>query len=211
MVKRSFFGLLCKKFSRSALNKSSHFAIRDSFYYFCSVFESFWRGQQVPSFIIQLMTELRHAIEELVEKHLPDESHFVVEVKLEEKAGKTRVLILIDSDQGVTIAACAKVSRAVSEELEAKEIVGEAYVLEVSSPGLDFPLSSRRQYQKNIGRELKMTLTSGSDVTGKLLEVEVEKIKLLVKKKEKGKKATEEEVFFPFEEIKKSIVQVSFK
>lgn len=157
------------------------------------------------------MTELRHAIEELVEKHLPDESHFVVEVKLEEKAGKTRVLILIDSDQGVTIAACAKVSRAVSEELEAKEIVGEAYVLEVSSPGLDFPLSSRRQYQKNIGRELKMTLSSGTDVTGKLLEVELEKIKLLVKKKEKGKKATEEEVFFPFEEIKKSIVQVSFK
>ncbi|MBN7809506.1 ribosome maturation factor RimP [Algoriphagus sp. H41] len=157
------------------------------------------------------MTELRLAIEELVEKHLPDASHFVVEVKLEEKAGKTRVLILIDSDQGVTIDVCAKVSRAVSEELEAKEMVGEAYVLEVSSPGLDFPLSSRRQYQKNIGRELKMTLVSGTDVTGKLLEVEAEKVKLLVKKKEKGKKATEEEVFFPFAEIKKSIVQVSFK
>ena len=157
------------------------------------------------------MTELRQAIEELVEKHLPDDSHFVVEVKLEEKLGKTRVLILIDSDQGVTIQVCAKVSRAVSEELEAKEMVGEAYVLEVSSPGIDFPLSSKRQYQKNIGRELKVTLTSGIDVSGKLLEVDSEKVKLLVKKKEKGKKATEEEVFFPFEEIKKSIVQVSFK
>lgn len=157
------------------------------------------------------MTELRQAIEELVEKHLPDDSHFVVEVKLEEKLGKTRVLILIDSDEGVTIQACAKVSRAVSEELEAKEMVGEAYVLEVSSPGLDFPLGSKRQYQKNIGRELKLTLASGSDVSGKLLEVDSEKVKLLVKKKEKGKKATEEEVLFPFAEIKKSIVQVSFK
>jgi ribosome maturation factor RimP len=157
------------------------------------------------------MTELRQAIEELVEKHLPDESHFLVDVKVEEKSGKPRVLILIDSDQGVTIEACAKVSRAVSEELEAKEMVEEAYVLEVSSPGLDFPLSSKRQYQKNIGRELKLTLTSGVEVSGRLLEVEVEKVKLLVKKKEKGKKATEEEVLFPFEEIKKSIVQVSFK
>jgi ribosome maturation factor RimP len=157
------------------------------------------------------MTELRRAIEELVEKHLPDESHFLVDVKVEEKSGKTRVLILIDSDQGVTIEACAKVSRAVSEELEAKEMVEEAYVLEVSSPGLDFPLSSKRQYQKNIGRELKLTLTSGVEISGKLLEVEAEKVKLLVKKKEKGKKATEEEVLFPFEEIKKSIVQVSFK
>ncbi len=157
------------------------------------------------------MTELRQAIEELVEKHLPDESHFVVEVKLEEKSGKTRVLILIDSDQGVTIEACAKVSRAVSEELEAKEMVEEAYVLEVSSPGLDFPLSSKRQYQKNVGRELKLTLASGTEVSGKLLEVDSEKAKLLVKRKEKGKKATEEEVLFPFGEIKKSIVQVSFK
>lgn len=164
-----------------------------------------------PLSLFKRMTELRQAIEELVEKHLPDESHFVVEVKLEEKSGKTRVLILIDSDQGVTIAACAKVSRAVSEELEAKEMVGEAYVLEVSSPGLDFPLSSKRQYQKNLGRELKLTLTSGMDVSGKLLEVDSEKVKLLVKRKEKGKKATEEEVLFPFDEIKKSIVQVSFK
>lgn len=164
-----------------------------------------------PLSLFKRMTELRQAIEELVEKHLPDETHFVVEVKLEENAGKTRVLILIDADQGITIQTCAKVSRAVSEELEAKEMIGEAYVLEVSSPGLDFPLSSRRQYQKNIGRELKLTLTSGTDVSGKLLEMDSEKVKLLVKKKEKGKKATEEELLIPFAEIKKSIVQVSFK
>lgn len=164
-----------------------------------------------PLSLFKRMTELRQAIEELVEKHLPSDSHFVVEVKMEEKAGKTRVLILIDADQGVTIEACAKVSRAVSEELEAKEMIGEAYVLEVSSPGLDFPLSSRRQYQKNIGRELKLTLASGTDILGKLLEMDSEGVKLLVKKKEKGKKATEEELLVPFAEIKKSIVQVSFK
>ncbi|MFN3999108.1 ribosome maturation factor RimP [Algoriphagus sp.] len=157
------------------------------------------------------MTELRKAIGELVAKHLPDASHFVVEVKLEEIAGKTKVLILIDADQGITIQACAKVSRLVSEELEANEMIGDAYILEVSSPGVDFPLSSFRQYQKNIGRELKVTLTSGIEVQGKLLELDEEKVKLLVKKKEKGKKAFEEEQLVPFSEIKKSIVQVSFK
>ncbi|RIW16173.1 ribosome maturation factor RimP [Algoriphagus lacus] len=157
------------------------------------------------------MTGLRQTIEKLVEKHLPDESHFVVEVKVEDKAGKTHVLILIDADQGVTIEACAKVSRAISEELETNELLGEAYVLEVSSPGLDYPLSSQRQYQKNIGRELKVMLNSGTDVSGKLLEADSERVKLLVKKKEKGKKATEEEITLPVMEIKKSIVQVSFK
>lgn len=164
-----------------------------------------------PLSLFKPMSELRQAIGQLVQKHLPDDTHFVVEVKLEEIAGKTKVLILIDADQGITIQACAKVSRMVSEELEANEMLGEAYVLEVSSPGVDFPLTSKRQYQKNIGRELKLTLTTGTDVLGKFLEMDDERIKLLVKKKEKGKKATEEEVLVPFAEIKKSIVQVSFK
>lgn len=144
-------------------------------------------------------------------KHLPDDSHFLVEVKMEEKAGKIRLLILIDADQGVTIDSCAMVSRAVSEELEANEIIDQAYLLEVSSPGLDYPLSSVRQYQKNIGRELKILLESGAELIGKLLEVQEDSLKLLVKKKEKGKKATEEELLLPIKEIKKSIVQVSFK
>ncbi|EAZ81528.1 ribosome maturation factor RimP [Algoriphagus machipongonensis] len=157
------------------------------------------------------MSELKQAIEEIVEKHLPDESHFVVEVNLVPKSGKTVLSILIDADQGLNVQTCANVSRAVAEELEAKELMSEAYILEVSSPGVDYPLSSRRQFQKNIGRELKVLLTSGQELKGKLLEVDTTGVKMLVKKKEKGKKATEEEVVLSFEEMKKTIVQVSFK
>lgn len=164
-----------------------------------------------PLSLSKPMNEPRRVIQDLAEKHLPDESHFLVEVKMEDKAGKTRVLILVDADQGVTIEACARLSRAISEELESQDILGEAYILEVSSPGLDYPLSSSRQYQKNVGRELKVFQNSGTETIGKLLSVEPNEIKLLVKKKEKGKKAIEEEMIVPFGEIKKSIVQVSFK
>jgi len=164
-----------------------------------------------PLSLSRKLSDVKQAVLELVEKYLPDESHFVVEVKMEEKAGKTRLLILIDADQGITIDTCALVSRKVSEELETQDLIGEAYILEVSSPGLDYPLTTARQYQKNLGRELKVTLASGSDLQGKLLEVALDSLKLLVKRKEKGKKATEEEVLVPLEEIKKSIVQVSFK
>lgn len=157
------------------------------------------------------MSELKHTIEEIVEKHLPDENHFIVEVKMAEKSGKTLLNLLIDSDQGVTIETCARVSRLVSEELEAKEFMPDAYTIEVSSPGLDYPLSSKRQYSKNIGRDLKVNLSADKEVIGKLLEVDDDGIKMLVKRKEKGKKATEEELAIPFEEVKKSVVQVSFK
>jgi ribosome maturation factor RimP len=157
------------------------------------------------------MSELKHTIEEIVEKHLPDENHFIVEVKMVEKSGKTLLNLLIDSDQGLTIETCARISRLVSGELEELEIMPDAYTIEVSSPGLDYPLSTRRQYSKNIGRDLKVNTTADKEIVGKLLEVDDTGIKILVKKKEKGKKATEEEMTIHFQEVKKSIVQVSFK
>ena len=155
------------------------------------------------------MSDLKHVILDLVEKHLPDEEHFIVEVKIDRVADKTKILILVDADQGMTIAACASLSRALSGELETNELLEEAYTLEVSSPGLDYPLTEKRQYLKNIGRTLKVFLLSGEEVSGKLKEVEEQGIKLVVTKKEKGKKSVEEEHSFAFNELKKSIVQVS--
>lgn len=155
--------------------------------------------------------DLRQTIEEIVEKHLPDSSHFVVDVQIVKKGNKKSLQILIDADQGINIDSCALVSRAVGEEIEAKELMDTAYIMEVSSPGVDFPLSSRRQYQKNIGRNLKVNLEEGMEKEGKLTEVEQTGIQLLVKKKEKGKKAVEEKLSIPFDQIKKSIVLVSFK
>lgn len=154
---------------------------------------------------------IKQTIEEIVNKHLPDESHFVVDVSISENGPKKKVSILIDADQGLNIDTCALLSRAVGEELEAKELLEDAYVLEVSSPGLDYPLSGKRQYQKNIGRKLQVSLEGGSKVEGKLLAVDASSITLLVKQKEKGKKATEVEENIALEQIKKSIVLVSFK
>lgn len=154
---------------------------------------------------------LKQSIEEIVEKHLPDESHFVVDVQIVEKGSKPQVKILIDADAGLNIDACAQVSRLVGEEIEAKELLPEAYVLEVSSPGLDFPLSSKRQYRKNIGRNLKVTLSDGKEWQGTLLDADDTGVSMTVKVKEKGKKATEQELKLAYDDIKKSIVLVSFK
>lgn len=153
----------------------------------------------------------KQVIEEIVEKHLPDESHFVVDVQIVDKGAKSQVKILIDADAGLNIDTCALVSRQVGEEIEAKELLEKAYVLEVSSPGLDFPLSSRRQYEKNIGRKIKVSLEDGKDIEGELLAVEPTGLQLKIKVKEKGKKATEQTISVAFDQIKKSIVLVSFK
>ncbi|MCL6258639.1 ribosome maturation factor RimP [Aquiflexum sp. TKW24L] len=154
---------------------------------------------------------LKSTLEEIVSKHLPDDTYYLVDVQLVEKGPKSQLTILIDADQGVSIEACAKVSRQIAEEIEAKELLSDAYILEVSSPGLDFPLSSKRQYTKNVGRTLKVTLNDGKELEGQLLEVGNAEVKICCKIKEKGKKAEEQEITIPLEQIKKSIVLVSFK
>ena len=78
------------------------------------------------------MSDLKQVVLSLVEQYLPDEEHFLVEVKIDRVGDKTKILILVDADQGITIATCASLSRAVAGELETSMLLDEAYNLEVS-------------------------------------------------------------------------------
>ncbi|MFT6827876.1 MAG: ribosome maturation factor RimP, partial [Roseivirga sp.] len=111
---------------------------------------------------------------------------------------------------GVNIDECAALSRAIGMKMELEEVFDDPFVLEVSSPGLDHPLKFKRQYQKNIGRELKFTLLDGTIEKGKLIEVGEESIKFEKEIKEK-KKTTTELVEMAFDSIDKANVLVSFK
>ncbi|NBT17012.1 MAG: ribosome maturation factor RimP [Chitinophagia bacterium] len=146
----------------------------------------------------------------LVESQLSDGLHYLVEVKIEEKAGKKKLQILIDSDQGVSIDYCASLSRALSEALEAKEYFGDAYLLEVSSPGVDEPLSMPRQYVKNIGRHVELETLDGRKLEGKLLAADETSIQL-EEEKGKGKKKEIIQHFLLMKDIKSTIVKLIFK
>ncbi len=153
---------------------------------------------------------LEENIKEIANKHLADESHFVVDVNISTRKGPSKVLVLLDGDEGVNIDDCADLSRAISAELEENDIMESAYTLEVSSPGVDYPLSMGRQFQKNIGREVKVTLNNGKDTKGKL-KAYTDKSITLEKEKGKGKKKETEELEIALQDIKKTIVQISFK
>jgi ribosome maturation factor RimP len=75
------------------------------------------------------------------------------------RAGKRKILrIYIDHEQGVTVEDCANVSRQLGELLELENVIEDAYTLEVSSPGIDRPLKSQRDFARNVGRFVKVTL-----------------------------------------------------
>ena len=85
-------------------------------------------------------------------------------------AGRRRLLrVLVDRDGGISLDDVAEVTRAVSKALDADDIMGDgAYTLEVSSPGVDRPLTLPRHWRRNISRLVAVTLTAGGKLTGRI-------------------------------------------
>lgn len=135
-----------------------------------------------------------------------DPSLFVVGVKLKSASGYQRLIVLLDGDAGVTIDACSMVSRRLSALMDEQDLISGQYHLEVSSSGVDHPLQSLRQYRRNVGRELKVTLADEKVLSGLLKEVSETEILLEIKEK----KLTSEHRI-NLKDIKKSLVLVSFK
>src|SRR4051794_25470427 len=128
-------------------------------------------------------------------------------------AGRRSVVrVVVDRDQGVTLDDIAEVSRAVSEVLDANDDgMGRPYVLEVTSPGVDRPLSEQRHWRRNIGR-LVTVAVSGDEVTGRVTDVDGAGVVLAVEAKGKpgAKKKPPTPRHVPWAHLGAGRVQVEF-
>ncbi|MEV4950243.1 ribosome maturation factor RimP [Streptomyces sp. NPDC053755] len=147
---------------------------------------------------------LRGLLEPLV--HAKDLDLEEIEVS---RAGRRGLLrIIVDSDEGVELDACAELSRAISEKLDETDAMGEGeYVLEVSSPGADRPLTQHRHYARATGRLVKLQLREGDDVIARILTVDDDGLDLEVPGV-KGRKPTARRV--EFADIVKARVEIEF-
>ncbi|GGS26428.1 ribosome maturation factor RimP [Streptomyces nojiriensis] len=130
------------------------------------------------------------------------------------RAGKRRMLrIIVDSDEGVELDACAELSREVSDKLDETDVMGEdEYVLEVSSPGADRPLTEHRHYVRAVGRLVKFQLSAegekgAGELVARILGVDDEGLDLEVPGV-KGRKATARRIAFT--DIAKARVEIEF-
>lgn len=151
-------------------------------------------------------------IHELLDEFFRDSDMFLVEVR---ELPKDRIQVVVDSDSGLSIDTCAKISRHLEHHLEAEELVSEHYNLEVTSPGVGKPLKMYRQYPKNIGRKVEVTLVDDTKVTGVLKQVDEETLEIEPeRKKKKGGGGKNQVLAEPqrilFDQIKETKVLVSF-
>lgn len=122
-----------------------------------------------------------------------------------------QVKIVLDGDQGVALKDCVAINRSLERTLEEHDI---NVSLEVSSAGLNTPLSMARQYKKNIGRKLAV-VTDSEKFEGTLTGVSDEIITLEWKAREakpvgKGKRTVEKKVEIPMQQIREAKVKITF-
>lgn len=121
--------------------------------------------------------------------------------------GRRLVLrVLVDSETGVSLDQVAVASHAVSEALDEAEPLGaEPYTLEVSSPGVDRPLTLPRHWRRNVGRLVAITLVDGREVTGRVLSVDDEQVELEIDTKGRKSRRT-----VALSDVRRALVQVEF-
>ncbi|MFB6722707.1 ribosome maturation factor RimP [Kribbella sp. NPDC056345] len=117
--------------------------------------------------------------------------------------GKQRILrVLVDRDGGINLDDVAEVTRALSKALDERDIMGQSrYTLEVSSPGVDRPLTLPRHWRRNITRLVAVTLVNGQKLTGRIKTASDEAAELDVKGKLRS---------VAYGDVEKAKVQIEF-
>ena len=136
-----------------------------------------------------------------------NEDVFLVSVKIKPT---NNIKVFLDADSGLSIDKCIKINRAMYKIIEENGWYPDGnFSLEVSSPGIDEPLLLLRQYKKNIGRPVEVTLTDTKKKEGKLLDADETSV-TIEETTGKGKKAIIQAVTIPLDQIKQTIVQIVF-
>jgi ribosome maturation factor RimP len=88
-------------------------------------------------------------------------------------AGRRSMLtVIVDGDTHLSLDQVTSATKAIGEIVESVQSLGETpFTLEVTSPGLDRPLTKVRHWQKNINRLVKVVLLDGSEIKGRIIDV----------------------------------------
>lgn len=152
----------------------------------------------------------KNKVQELLDAALAEKQElFLIEMTI---SPDNKILVVLDGDKGVNLQDCIDVSRAIEHNLDREEY---DFGLEVASAGATSPLKMLRQYNKNIGRKVKLVTVNQEKYEATIAEVRGTSIVLQWKAREaktvgKGKVTVEKEAVIPFENIKEASIIISF-
>jgi ribosome maturation factor RimP len=144
---------------------------------------------------------------ELLDGEFARAGYEIEDVLIDAVARPPRITVIADGDEGLDLASIAELSRSASELLDGVDDTSVPYVLEVTSRGVDRPLTTEKHYRRARGRKVELTLTDGSVLAGRLGETGDGAVRLVVREGRQSSFTVRE---LPLEGIAKAVVQVEF-
>jgi ribosome maturation factor RimP len=149
---------------------------------------------------------LKDQISEFISPALHKAGYFLEDVNLVSPGQHRIVTVIVDGASALNLDQVTVASKLVSELLDDAPFMGETpFTLEVTSPGIDRPLTLPRHFAKNVDRLLKVTKTAGEVVTGRILSNTEVDVTLTVTEKKDVK-----EITIPLVDIKRAQVEIEF-
>lgn len=149
---------------------------------------------------------LKDQISELITPALHQAGYFLEDVNIVSPGQHRIVTVIVDGESGLNLDQVTVASKLVSELLDEAPFMGETpFTLEVTSPGIDRPLTLPRHFAKNVDRLLKVTKNDGVVVTGRIRSNTENDVTLEVAEKKEFK-----EVTVALADIKRATVEIEF-
>ncbi len=129
----------------------------------------------------------------------------IEDVVIDPRVRPPRITVIADGDTALDLDTVAALSRSASALLDDLDGIDDRYVLEVTSPGVERPLTSEKHFRRARGRKVELELSDGSLVTGRVGETGADVVALVIRD---GRDWAVREI--PLAEIAKAVVQVEF-
>ncbi len=150
-------------------------------------------GAVCPLFLLPMIDKIK----EVIEPVLQEEKAELVEIIFRKEAGRQVLRLLVDKDGGIQMVDCVRLNQ---------KIIQESYVIEVDSPGIDRLFKTKRDYERALGRLIRVTLAERildkKEYIARLEEVSDAGVKIEVKKKGV--------IEIPFERIVRAREEIEF-
>ncbi len=144
---------------------------------------------------------------ELLDGEFARAGYEIEDVVIDARVQPPRITVIADGDIALDLDTVAELSRSASSVLDAVDGIEGHYVLEVSSPGVDRPLTSTKHFRRARGRKIELALTDGTQVTGRVGEMREGTLSLVVRGA-RDRNWTVRPI--PLANVVKAVVQVEF-
>jgi ribosome maturation factor RimP len=118
---------------------------------------------------------------ELLDGEFARAGYEIEDVVIDARTRPPRITVIADGDNGLDLDTAATLSRSASALLDGLDSIGDHYVLEGSSPGVDRPLTSAKHFRRARGRKVDVVLSDGSQLTGRVGETNEDTVALVVR------------------------------